>query len=433
MINILSLIILTIFFASCSFHDSGGFWSKEKELNSSQNLFKPVLLKEKKNIQEFNKNFSLSLINSNLMVNKFSKFDNNDGFTKFDGELTIFKKYNFSKIKNFHKLEPNLIFHNENIVFFDDKGSILSFNKDSKLVWKTNNYSKEEKKIGPLLSMIKKNNRLVVSDNLANTYVLDINSGKILWSRKNVAPFNSQIKIKDDKFFIIDARNALNCFFIKNGDKCWTFTTEKSFINSIKKLSIALKENFLIFNNSLGDITAIDLNEGSLLWQFSSLNSQIYEDIMNFKTSNIVLNENSIYFSNNKNKFYSLDLITGKVNWEQNINSNLKPSIIGNIILSVSLDGFFYVIDKNNGNILRITNLFNQEKLNKKNNIYPTGFILNIEDLFISTNVGKLIIVNIKNGKIKKILNIDNGKISRAFVQKNDMYVIRNNSIIKMN
>ena len=47
------------------------------------------------------------------------------------------------------------------------------------------------------------------------------------------------------------------------------------------------------------------------------------------------------------------------------------------------MDGFFYVIDKNNGNILRITNLFNQEKLNKKNNIYPTGFILNIEDLFM--------------------------------------------------
>ena len=212
-----------------------------------------------------------------------------------------------------------------------------------------------------------------------------------------------------------------------------TFSTEKSFINSVKKLSIVIKENFLIFNNSLGDITAVDLNEGSLLWQFSSLNSQIYDEIMNFKTSNIILNENSIYFSNNKNKFYSLDLLTGKVNWVQNINSNLKSSIIGNIILSVSLDGFFFVIDKNTGNIIRITNLFNQEKLNKKQDIYPTGFILNIEDLFISTNVGKLLIVNIENGKIKKILNIDNAKISRAFIQKNNMYVIRNNSIIKMN
>ena len=64
------------------------------------------------------------------------------------------------------------------VYIHDDKGSILSFNKDSKLLWKANNYSKDEKKIGPLLSMIKKNNRLVVSDNLANTYVLDINNGK---------------------------------------------------------------------------------------------------------------------------------------------------------------------------------------------------------------------------------------------------------------
>jgi outer membrane protein assembly factor BamB len=261
-INILSLIILTIFFTSCSFHDSGGFWTKEKKLESSQNLFKPIFKKEEKKIIEFNKNFSLPLINSNIKVNKFSHLDNNNGFTKFNGKLKNFQKYNFSKIKDFYKLEPNLIFHNGNVIFFDNKGSILNFNQNSKLVWETNNYSKEEKKIGPLISMAKINNKLIVSDNLAKTYVLDINNGKILWSKKNKAPFNSQIKILDGKFFIIDSENTLNCFFIKDGNKCWTFTTEKSFINSIKKLSIILAKDVLVFNNSLGDITAIDINEG---------------------------------------------------------------------------------------------------------------------------------------------------------------------------
>ena len=87
MINILSLIIFIIFFTSCSFHDSGGFWTKEKKLESSQNLFKPIFKKEEKKIIEFNKNFSLPLINSNIKVNKFSHLDNNNGFTKFNGKL----------------------------------------------------------------------------------------------------------------------------------------------------------------------------------------------------------------------------------------------------------------------------------------------------------------------------------------------------------
>ena len=60
-----------------------------------------------------------------------------------------------------------------------------------KLVWETNNYSKEEKKIGPLISMAKIDNKLIVSDNLAKTYILDINNGKILWSKKNKAHLRS--------------------------------------------------------------------------------------------------------------------------------------------------------------------------------------------------------------------------------------------------
>ena len=55
------------------------------------------------------------------------------------------------------------------------------------------------------------------------------------------------------------------------------------------------------------------------------------------------------------------------------------------------------------------------------------------KQLYISTNIGKLVIVDIKSGKVKKILNIDNDKISRAFVQKQDMFLVRNNSIIKLN
>ena len=39
--------------------------------------------------------------------------------------------------------------------------------------------------------------------------MLDIKSGNLIWSKNNLAPFNSQIKIYKDKFFIIDFSNIL--------------------------------------------------------------------------------------------------------------------------------------------------------------------------------------------------------------------------------
>ena len=281
--------------------------------------------------------------------------------------------------------------------------------------------------------MIENKGQLYISDDLSKFYKIDIDERKIIWSKKNELPFNSKIKFYNDKIYVVDTNNNLNCFSANDGKFLWKHQTEKSFINSSKKLSILVKNQLVIFSNSLGDITALNVNNGSLVWQKFTQNSKIYEDIMTLKTSNLIEDDGSIYFSNNKNQFYSIDLDTGITNWMQNINSNIKPAVIGKFIFTISLDGYFFIIEKNSGNILRITNIFDQFKKDKSENIQPTGFIFNHQNLFVSSSNGKLITVNIKNGKVKNILKIGNNIISRPFVKNEKMYLIKNNSIIRLN
>ena len=100
---------------------------------------------------------------------------------------------------------------------------------------------------------------------------------------------------------------------------------------------------------------------------------------------------------------------------------------------TISTDGYFFIIEKNTGNILRITNVFNNLKKKKNKEFYPTGFVFNFQNLFISTNNGKLIVTDIKTGKIKNILNVDNDIISRPIVQNQSMYLIKDSSIVKLN
>ncbi len=432
MINILKFVVLIILFTtSCSFNDTGGFWSKEESLKNEKLDFKPLFKKEKLALKEFNKDFQFLLNRKDLKINKNSKDDNNDGYVLFDGKFEKIQKYNFSKIENFSQLESNLIFDDRNLIFFDNKGSILSFDKNSKLKWKINNYSKIEKKLRPLLSMTHNDNHLFISDNLSKIYSVDLNDGKVIWSKKNPLPFNSLIKLSDNKIFVVDTNNNLNCFSSKDGSLIWQHKTEKSFINSSKKLSILIKDESVIFSNSLGDITALDISNGALIWQKFTQNSKIYEEIMTLKMSNLIIDRDSIYFSNNKNKFYSIDFNTGITNWVQDINSNVKPAVIGNFIFTISLDGYFFVIDKNTGNILRISNIFSNLKMKKNENVYPIGFIFNFQNLFVSTSNGKIIIVDIKTANTKNILKIDNDVISRPIVNNQKMYVIKDNSIIK--
>ena len=431
--NILKLLLLLFFISGCSLKDTTGFWTNENEIRKVESNFKPLFKNEKRLLKEFNKDFKIKLDASLLKNDNSTSLNNNDGYTRYKGNLKKISKYNFSKIKDYNKLEPDLIFHDNGIIFFDNSGNILNFDNNSKLIWKKNIYLKNEKKIKPLLSMQNKKNYLIIADNLSKYYALNIKNGEIIWSKSHQSPFNSQIKIYKDKFFILDLNNNLICFSLKDGSKIWNFNTEKPFINPLKKLSIVIENNLVIFNNSLGDITAVNIESGALEWQISTHNSDDLNEIISLKTSNLIIDENKIFFSNNKNVFYSLDLNTGNINWKQNISSSVKPAVVGDLLFTISDNGYLFLIDKNRGNIVRINDIFKNFKPKIKKNLVPTGFILDSKNLYVSTNFGKLLIVNIENASTKEILKIGKGKLSRPFVKNQNLFLIKDNAIIKLN
>ena len=94
-------------------------------------------------------------------------------------------------------------------------------------------------------------NILIVADTLAKYYSINLKTGDKIWSGNNNSPFNSQIKILDDKFFIVDDSNILSCFSIKNGKKLWSYKTEKPLIKSQKKMSKTFFKNIYFLKNHL--------------------------------------------------------------------------------------------------------------------------------------------------------------------------------------
>ena len=237
----------------------------------------------------------------------------------------------------------------------------------------------------------------------------------------------------EDKFFIVDFSNTLRCFSIKDGIELWNIKTENSLIRSQKKLSMVIINEVIYFNNSIGDISAIDINKGELLWQLPTQSSLIYEAAFSLQTSDIIAEQNTIFFSNNKNQFFSIDIATGTFNWENKINSNLKPSLVGNYLFTVSIEGYLIIIEKNTGNIIRVTDIFKNFKPKKRNKIKPTGFILGTNNIYLSTDNGRLLIIDIVTGKTKSILKIDNEKISRPVIVDKNLFVVKDNAIIKLN
>ena len=427
-------LIFFIFLNNCSFNKNSKFWTPSENIPEENNPeYKEIFAEEEALGKELNSNLSINLGNNFEKNITSKKFFNNDGHLKFDGKLKKSSRYKFKKIKNFHQFEPLVSFHNKNLIFFDSQGSILKFNDKSKLIWKKNYYSKNEKKLKPILQFDNNGKFLIVADNIAKYYMLNLNDGNLIWSKKNLAPFNSQIKIYKDKFFIIDFSNTLRCFSIKDGNELWNIKTENSLIRSQKKLSMVIVKDLIYFNNSIGDISAANINTGELVWQLPTQSSLIYESAFSLETSDIITDSNSLFFSNNKNQIFSIDLSSGSFNWENKANSNLKPTLVGDYLFTISIEGYLIVIEKNSGNIIRVTDIFKNFKPKKRNKIKPTGFIVGLKNIYLSTNNGRIIVVNTASGKIKSVHKIDNEKISRPIILDKNLFVVKDNAIIKLN
>jgi len=467
----LGIFLLLIFITSCSLDNKTGLWTKNKKIKEEKKIIIKELFKEEKALEkEFNANLKINLT-AKLIDNSFiNNFDNNNGRINYNGTLKSISKFKFSRIDNFNQLEPEIIFDKNNVIFFDDKGSILKFDNFSKLIWKKNHYTKAEKKSKPILFFANNKNTLVVADSIAKYYAININNGELLWSKSNSAPFNSQVKIYKDKFFAIDFENILRCYSIKDGTELWQVKTDQSFIKSQKKLSLVIVDNNVYFNNSIGDVSAVDIASGNLLWQTPTQSSGMYEEAFFLKTSDLIANNNSILLSNNKNEFFSLDIKRGNLNWKQKVNSNIRSTLVDNIIFAVSMEGFLIIIDNQSGNIIRITDVFTQYKrsfFKKRSRTYtfgkkkksksskrvihektkptytfgqkrgstiePVGFIVGSKNIYLTTSHGRLIVIDITTGKPTSVLKIDNDKISRPFVLNKNLFIIKDNAIIKLN
>ena len=201
-------ILISIFISNCSFSKKRLRW-KWKIID----IFKKVEPIQK----EFN-----SIKNKKLKTFKYQPFlrnySNNNGNINFDTNFENISTFKFSKIKKFNSNQPELFFtENNEIIFFNGKGNIFKINQQLRKIWEINNYNRKEKKLNPILYFAQIDNKLIVNDNLSKVYAIDLDNGKVLWSRYGSSSFNSDIKIFQDIFLTIDFDNVIRAISSKDG------------------------------------------------------------------------------------------------------------------------------------------------------------------------------------------------------------------------
>ena len=430
-ISLIFIILIACF--GCSFDNKSGLWKdKKKEFKKVE---KPIKIsKEKKKFADnVNEGFIINIKSlpkqNNSWVTSGLNLSNSTGHLSFEETNNKYSKKKFRKLGSKIK-EHSLVINKNYYITNDHRGTITKYTNNKENIWSKNIYSKKEKKLIENISLTVFKNVIYVIDNIGKYYSVDLNTGKLIWTKQHAVPFISQIKVFDDKIFVIDGDNTLRCYSIVNGEEIWNIKTQASFIKTNKKLSMVLNSNFVIFSNTLGDVVKGDIKTGKLIWFLPTQNTLVPYSTNFLETSDIVLKGKSIYFSNNFSKLYSINLDRGILNWEQNINSVLRPIIIDNILFTVSDEGYLLAIDIFKGNIIRSSYILHKFKRKQLNNLVFQGFLIASNKVIVTTNLGYIILCSLENGKVEKILKISNTELSEPLISDNKLHVMTKSSVV---
>ena len=187
--KIIFFLTIFTFINNCSFDNKTGIWKEENKiskitLKKNDNL-KPVFEKnqtiEKEVVNSSNIDITISkplknknwlqqnLINNNnipnlfytdrkLLINRSSKL------SKFSDELSVFKILN-----------NNILIKDNNVVFYDHKGSIFLYSlKTKKKILNYNFYKTEYKNYNKEIALVIENDIIYAADNIGYMYAIDV-------------------------------------------------------------------------------------------------------------------------------------------------------------------------------------------------------------------------------------------------------------------
>lgn len=427
---------LSIILFECSFDDRTGIWTDKKrkatnialiKLSDDQNKFQKELN------PELTINFNSQAKTNKKWIMPGLNYSNLTSHLKFDGQINKFTKYKFKKIPHSVVKENPLIIEENYFITIGEKGSIIKFIDGRKVQWNRNVYSKKEKKKIENISLAISKGKLYAIDNLGKYYAIDVDTGKIIWVKQHNALFNSQIKIIKNNILAVDSNNIINCFSTIDGKQLWKFGTPPTFIKTNKKLSIIATPSSVLFSNTAGDIAKVNINNGELNWFIPTQNTLIQHETDFLETSDIVLFKKNIFFSNNFSKLYSLNKDSGTLNWILNINSNLRPILIDNFLFTISQEGYLIVIDNIEGKIIRSNYILGRFKEKDKKKLFMQGFLIASNKVYITTNLGYLIVCSVKTGKVEKVSKFSNSQLSEPIISNNNLYILTNKSLVIFN
>ncbi|HHI89194.1 MAG TPA: dehydrogenase, partial [Hellea balneolensis] len=245
--------------------------------------------------------------------------------------------------------------------------------------------------------------RLYVSSGLGVVLALDAQTGKEIWRKRTFSPIQSAPTVADGRVFVISDDNELYAIDADTGEVEWTYQAIIEMARMLTSPAPAVIEDVVIAPFSSGEVVALKVQNGGVLWQDSLNASRQLTPLatLNDIASGPVIADGYVFVTGQSGEFAAFDFRTGQQVWSQPAGSLGFPLVVGDYIYTVTTEGQVVCMTKADGTVAWLTQLpvFKKAKKRKKR-ISWAGPVMAGDRLLLMSSRGRAVELNPWSGKI---------------------------------
>ena len=311
------------------------------------------------------------------------------------GSINVLWKRKLSEAEDAfgYKLLP--AFANGEIFAASQSGRVLSLNAESGAV----NWEQDleiELSAGPGVS----DTVIAVGTPEGQVIAMDIDTGSQLWTSQVSSEILAPPVIDRNKVVVRSQDGRVYGFSISNGDRDWVFDTNIPSLTQRGNSTPVAKAGRLYVGFDSGKVAALNIDDGTVLWQQNVVNNQGKTEIdriadidgeigvlatelfissiadktmavaaesgrvlwvQDFGSSTgITVSRRSLFMTDESSVMYQINRSDGSLGWKQDaflLRKLTRPAYYQGVLVSGDLDGYIHLIDSETGEILNRTKL----------------------------------------------------------------------------
>ncbi|MDA8232269.1 MAG: PQQ-binding-like beta-propeller repeat protein [Magnetospirillum sp.] len=247
------------------------------------------------------------------------------------------------------------------------------------------------------------NGHLYVATGFAQVVAVNAKDGKVVWRQPLSGPMRGAPTVRGGRVFVITVDDQVHCLSAEDGKELWSQQGIAEQASLLSGTSPAVDGNVVIVPYSSGELFALRVENGAVLWQdsLSAISRTQGIGTLTDIRGRPIIDRGKVYAVGHSDLLVAIDLRSGRRVWERDIGGMQSPWIAGDYLFLVTNDNEAVAVDATNGHVLWVTQLQTWKNPDiKTHRIVWAGPVLASDRLIFGSSHGYLLSLSPYTGKV---------------------------------